>query len=145
MFLDITSGSAGAKEPACWCRRSKRWGFDPWVGKIPWWKTWQPTPVFLPWESHGQRSLAGYSPWDHKSRTWLSDETTTATSNQAVSISPTQKTTLLFSQIPQDYKQNYFGPTHFKTFLKFRTNKWLWQLGDTGPLRSAWTHNIHIF
>ena len=37
-------------------------GFDPWVGKIPWRRKWQPTPVFLPGESHGQRSLEGYSP-----------------------------------------------------------------------------------
>ena len=37
--------------------------FDPWVGKIPWRRAWQPTPVFLPGESHGQRSLVGYSPW----------------------------------------------------------------------------------
>ena len=36
--------------------------FDPWVVKIPWRRAWQPTPVFLPGESHGQRSLAGYSP-----------------------------------------------------------------------------------
>ena len=35
---------------------------DPWVGKIPWRGRWQPTPVFLPGESHGQRSLVGYSP-----------------------------------------------------------------------------------
>ena len=34
-------------------------GFDPWVGKIPWRRVWEPTPVFLPGESHGQRSLAG--------------------------------------------------------------------------------------
>ena len=40
-------------------------GFDPWVGKIPW-RAWQPTPVFLPGEFHGQRSLAGYSPWGRK-------------------------------------------------------------------------------
>ena len=40
--------------------------FDPWVEKIPWRRKWQPTPVFLPGESHGQRSLAGYSPWDHE-------------------------------------------------------------------------------
>ena len=39
---------------------------DPWVGKIPWRRAWQPTPVFLPGESHGQRSLAGYSPWGGK-------------------------------------------------------------------------------
>ena len=40
-----------------------RWGFNPCVGKISWRREWQPTPVFLPGESHGQRSLAGYSPW----------------------------------------------------------------------------------
>ena len=40
--------------------------FDPWVGKIPWRRKWQPTPVFLPGEFHGQRSLAGYSPRDGK-------------------------------------------------------------------------------
>ena len=36
------------------------------MGKIPWRRAWQPTPVLLPGESHGQRSLAGYSPWGHK-------------------------------------------------------------------------------
>ena len=41
-------------------------GFDPWVGKIPWRRAWQPIPVFLPGKSHGQRSLAGYSPWGSK-------------------------------------------------------------------------------
>ena len=40
--------------------------FDPWAGKIPWRRKWQCTPVFLPGKSHGQRSLAGYSPWGHK-------------------------------------------------------------------------------
>ena len=40
--------------------------FDPWVGKIPWRRKWQPTPVFLPGESHGWRSLVGYSPWGRK-------------------------------------------------------------------------------
>ena len=44
----------------------KRHRFDPWVRKIPWRKAWQPTPVFLSRESHGQRSLVGYSPWGHK-------------------------------------------------------------------------------
>ena len=43
-----------------------------WVGKIPWRRKWQPTPVFLPGESHRQRSLAGYSPWGRKSQTRLS-------------------------------------------------------------------------
>ena len=56
-------GRASAKEPACQCRRHKRCGFNPWVRKIPWRRTWQPPPVFLPRESHGQRRLAGYSLW----------------------------------------------------------------------------------
>ena len=42
--------------------RCKRYRLDPWVGKTPWRRRWQPTPVFLPGESHGQRSLGGYSP-----------------------------------------------------------------------------------
>ena len=42
------------------CRRPR---FDPWVGKIPWRREWQPTPVFLSGASCGQRSLTGYSPW----------------------------------------------------------------------------------
>ena len=45
----------------------------PWVKKIPWRRKWQPTPVFLSGKSHGQRSLAGYSPWGHKSWTLLSN------------------------------------------------------------------------
>ena len=52
------------KELFCQCRRR---GFHPWVGKIPWRRKWQPIPVILPGKSHGQRSLAGYSPWCHKS------------------------------------------------------------------------------
>ena len=40
--------------------------FDPWVGKIPWNRKRQPAPVFVPGKSHGQRSLADYSPWDQK-------------------------------------------------------------------------------
>ena len=42
------------------CRRP---GFDPWDGKIPWWREWQPAPVFLPGKFCGQRCLVGYSPW----------------------------------------------------------------------------------
>ena len=59
-------GSTSGKELACQWRRHKRLGFDPWVGKIPWRRAWQPTPVFLPGESHGQRNLVGYSPWGRK-------------------------------------------------------------------------------
>ena len=56
----------GGKEFTFQCRRLRRCGFDPWVGKIPWRKKWESTPVFLPAKSHGQRSLAGYSPWGCK-------------------------------------------------------------------------------
>ena len=45
------------------CLRCGRPGFYPWVGKIPWRRKWQSTPVLLPGKSHGQRSLVGYSPW----------------------------------------------------------------------------------
>ena len=55
-------GGASGKEPACQCRRLKRRGFDPWVRKIPWRRAWQLALVFLLGESHGQRSLVGYSP-----------------------------------------------------------------------------------
>ena len=55
-------GGTSAKEPACQCRRHKRRGFDPWVGKIPWRWAWQPTPVFLTEESPGTEDLASYSP-----------------------------------------------------------------------------------
>ena len=44
----------------------QRPGFHSWVGKIPWRRKWQPTSVFLSGEAHGQRNLAGYSPWGHK-------------------------------------------------------------------------------
>ena len=60
-FPDGTSG----KEPTCQCRRHKRLRFDPWIRKIPWRRACPSTPVFLPRESHGQRSLGGYS------QTWV--------------------------------------------------------------------------
>ena len=63
--------------PVCWaslvaqtvkkiCLQYERPGFDPWFGKIPCRRKWQPTPAFLPGKSLGQRSLVGYSPWGHK-------------------------------------------------------------------------------
>ena len=62
MFL----GGSNGKEPACQCWRHKRCAFGPWVKMIPWRRARQPTLVFLAGESHGQRGLAGYSPWGHK-------------------------------------------------------------------------------
>ena len=50
----------------CVCLQCGRPGFDPWVGKIPWRRKWQPAPVLLPGNFHGQRSLVGCSPWGRK-------------------------------------------------------------------------------
>ena len=58
--------------------------FDPWVRKIPWRREWQPPAVFLPREFHGQRSLAGYSPWGHReSDTALAAHSTAACCSSA--------------------------------------------------------------
>ena len=73
----LSIGAKGHKTPSLYtipwwlrweriCLQCRRSGFDPWVGKIPWRRKWQPTPIFLPGESHGQRSLMGYSSWAHK-------------------------------------------------------------------------------
>ena len=59
--LCFPGGSVGEELPAIqetWVRS--------WVGKMLWRREWQPNPAFLPGDFHGQRSLAGYSPWDHK-------------------------------------------------------------------------------
>ena len=68
--LDFPGGTSG-KETACQCRIHTRCGSDPWVGKITWRRAWQPTPAFLPGESHGQRSLAGCSSGVTKSQARL--------------------------------------------------------------------------
>ena len=57
------------------CLQCRKPRLNPWVRKTPWRKVWQPTPVFLPREFHGQRGLVGYSPWGHKesdTTEWLS-------------------------------------------------------------------------
>ena len=54
------------KNPPANAGDGKRHRLDPGIRKIPWRRAWQPTPVFLPGESHGQRSLAGYGPQGHK-------------------------------------------------------------------------------
>ena len=61
---ELPRSLSGKESITCQCRRC---GFYPWVGKIPWRRRkWQPTPVFLPGKSYGQRNLVGYSPWGHK-------------------------------------------------------------------------------
>ena len=53
------------KYPPVNARDTGGW-FNPWVGKIPWRRKWQPISVFMPGKSHGQRSLASYGPWGHR-------------------------------------------------------------------------------
>ena len=89
-------GGTSGKEPACQCRRHKRCGFDPWVGKIPWRRAWQPTPGFLPGESHGQRSLAGYSPQGCKQQD-MTEATYVITCNH-----PTKRSWWAFPQLRGD-------------------------------------------
>ena len=83
-YYFIFPGGTGGKEPACQCRRCKRCRFDPWVGKIPWSRKWQPTPAFLPKESHGQSSLEGYSPQGHKG--WDMTEVTWHTAHNNIPL-----------------------------------------------------------
>ena len=61
-ILGFPGGTIG-KESTCQCRRYKRCGFGPWIGKIHWNRKWHPSPAFLPGRFHRQRSLAGCSPW----------------------------------------------------------------------------------
>ena len=59
-------GGFPGKKSACNAGAAGRYRFSPCVGKIPWRRAWQPTPVFLPGQSHRQRSLVDYSPWGCK-------------------------------------------------------------------------------
>ena len=58
-----SSSASLSIDNSCLCNQTWRCRFDPWVGKFPWSRKWQPTPVFLPGKFHGHKSLAGYSPW----------------------------------------------------------------------------------
>ena len=94
----------GGKESACQCRRCR---FNPWVRKIPWRRAWQPTPVFLPGESHGQRSWTGYSPWGHKeSHNWAPTRTKAMYLTRQVWPSP-----ISLDSFPAPFSQNlhHFG------------------------------------
>ena len=85
-----------------------RSGFDPWVGKITWRRPWQPTPVFLPGESHGQRSLAGYSP-----RGCKESDTTEQLSTQ-LTCHEIQHIPVVFNMLAMVCKHNRHSvPEHF--------------------------------
>ena len=65
MNLGLPGGPSATTRPHRQCRRLKKHWFNPWVGKIPWRRAWQPSPVFFHGETNEQRNLAGYSPWGH--------------------------------------------------------------------------------
>ena len=65
-LLVLTGFPGGSEIVSLQCRSCRRHRIDPWVWKISWRRAWQLILVFFPGESHGQRSLVGYSPWDHK-------------------------------------------------------------------------------
>ena len=86
--LGFPGGSDG-KEPA---NNVRDRGSIPWVGKIPRRRAWQPTPVSLPGKSHGQRSLAGYSPWSCRVRqNWATNTHTWTTSPPMLESDKTEK------------------------------------------------------
>ena len=69
--------------------RDRKYRFNPWFGKIPWRRKWQPTSVFLPGKFHGQRNLEGHSPWGHKeldTTYWVSNNNKATTITCAMSI-----------------------------------------------------------
>ena len=86
------------------CRRCWRCEFDPWVGKITWRRGWQPAPVFLPGEFHGQRSLMSYSPLGCKEL-----DTTEATEPTGMSI--------YFCVCVYPHKMEYFSTMRKKVFI----------------------------
>ena len=90
------------KNPLANAGDAERRGFDPWVGKTPWKRAWQTTPVLLPGESHGQRSLVGYSPWG-----WKESDTTEATQQARTHVLSTYYVlvTLLSAGLQQERKQ----------------------------------------
>ena len=86
-YPQLFPGGTNRKESACQCRRHKRCRFGPWSGRIPWRRKWQPTSVFLPGKSHGQRSLVGPSPLGHRvGHDWVAElnvcDTPTVTRNK---------------------------------------------------------------
>ena len=86
--------------------------FDPWVGKIPWSRKWQPTPVFLPGESHGQRSLVGCSPWGLRvGHDWVTEHT------------HTQSTPLSLTDKESRTKQHIISKVYLKSICQVCTPK----------------------
>ena len=114
-------GGASGKEPACQCRRC---AFDPWIGKIPWRRAWQPTVLFLPGKSYGQRSLVVNSP-----QSCVESDMTEASQHKQIQC---QTRLILLLIINLIY------------FLQFSSNKAYW-----APLSfnetTVWKNQLHHF
>ena len=110
-------GDSSDKGHACQCRRLKRHGLDPWMWKIPWRRAWQPTPVFLPGESHGHRGLVGYSLENCKE-----SDTTDVTQHTYTSL----------------YKDKWF---FWKVFLCFKQ----WCMNGQSDRRTHWCRKWKMF
>ena len=83
-----------------------RWRFHTWIRKIPWRREWWPTPVFSPGESHGQRSLEGYSPRGHKESD--AAEVTAHTRVQVLTVLLFQLFCMLENFQNYELKRNFF-------------------------------------
>ena len=107
------------------CLQCSKQGFDPWVRNITWRREWQPTPVFLPGKSHGQRSLVGYSSWCQKRVRY-----NLVTKQQQNLDSRTD-------YMWRVYKMN--GVEFYKSFFK-HVPCWIWSLYDahTHAVNSSW-------
>ena len=107
---------------------------DPWVGKIPWRRKRQPTPVFLPGESQGQRSLAHYSPWGLREL----DTTERLNNKQTVSSRRTRKRVCVLSLCPQSPAELCVGRKVLSEYLCGGKK----QVGRTDPLLPTQRHPL---
>ena len=106
------------------CLQSRRPRFDPWVGKICWRRKWPPTPVFWPGEFHGERSLAGYSPWGRKEQD---------TAEQiSLNFQKEQELGCDFAKVPCAHAQAF---SHIQQFVI------LWTVAYQAPLPMLFTRN----
>ena len=110
MFFRGFPGGSVVRNPPSAAGDARDMGSDPWVRKLPWRRKWEPTPVFLPGKSHGQRSLVSYSPQGCKSWTQLKNEHSTALSCQKCPINVFNCLILWFI-----FCCIYFEQVYFKT------------------------------
>ena len=116
------SGGSDGKESACSAGDP---GFHPWFGKIPGRSAWLPTPVFLPGESHGQRSLGGYSPWGCKERdtTEATDTFTLSGSTGPCSLITQVLSALSLHRVSRGIDCQSRSPNHAPTLMGMTTRR----------------------